>query len=74
MMQRESLLKRIKKDIEGLSPEEQSELIEILMFNLKKKRTVAKDSADWDNLYGLGKGLWREDAQKYVSSLREDRI
>ena len=23
--------------------------------------------------YGLGRGLWKEDAQEYVSRLREDR-
>jgi hypothetical protein len=29
---------------------------------------------DWNDLYGLGKGLWKEDAQAYVSLSREDRM
>ncbi|MBI5236730.1 MAG: hypothetical protein HY886_10855 [Deltaproteobacteria bacterium] len=29
---------------------------------------------NWDTLYGLGKGLWKEDAQEYIKRLRDERI
>jgi len=33
-----------------------------------------ENKLDWAALYGLGKGLWEEDAQEYVDHLREDRM
>lgn len=62
-MQGGSVLERIKKEIEGLSPQDQLELIEGLVSKLKKSHHLTKRVADWDDLYGLGKGLWKEDAQ-----------
>jgi hypothetical protein len=35
---------------------------------------IKKDSLDWNELYGLGKGLWEnKDAQQYINKLRKDR-
>jgi hypothetical protein len=34
-----------------------------------------KKELNWSKLYGLGKGLWKEqDAQEYVNRVREHRI
>lgn len=42
---------------------------------MRKGGLSIKKELDWNNLYGLGKGLWKgEDAQEYVNRLREDRI
>jgi hypothetical protein len=27
----------------------------------------------WEEMYGIGKGVWKIDAQEYVNHLREDR-
>jgi len=45
-----------------------------LVSKLRKSHTLGKKFADWGELYGLGKELWKEDAQEYVNHLREDRI
>ena len=64
----------IQKVIEGLTPEEQLELMERLARNLRQTRRGSKKELDWSKMYGIGKGLWKgEDAQAYVSRLREDR-
>jgi hypothetical protein len=42
---------------------------------LRKSGITAKTELDWKALYGLGKGLWKdEDAQEYVNRLREERV
>jgi len=73
-MQRRSLLERIEKEAEGLSPQEQLELVERLIQKLRKKSHFLKKELDWNGLYGLGKALWKGvDAQEYVNRLREER-
>ena len=71
-MRRQSALNNIERAIEGLSPEEQLKLVERLAQRLRRTGLVKKD-LEWSELYGLGKGLWKEDAQRYVSRSREDR-
>ena len=72
-MPRAVTLGQIEKEIERLTPQEQLKLVEKLARSLGKKgRTVRKELV-WTGLYGLGKGLWREDAQEYVNKLREER-
>ncbi len=67
-----SLVKKIEKDLESLSAQEQFELLERLIRRLREKRhKVLK--IGWQELYGLGRGLWREDAQEYVDTMREER-
>ncbi len=73
-MRKSISLEKIKKEIEGLTPREQLKLVESLAHTLRKTELVIKRELDWSNLYGLGKGLWKnEDAQEYVNKLREDR-
>ena len=64
----------IQKEIEGLTTEEQLELMERLARNLRQTRRGPKKELDWSEIYGIAKGLWKgEDAQDYVNRLREDR-
>jgi len=71
-MRRQSALNNIERAIEGLSPEEQLRLVERLAQRLRRTGLAKKD-LEWSEFYGLGKGLWKEDAQRYVSRSREDR-
>jgi hypothetical protein len=65
----------IEKGIETLELQEQLELMEKLIHLIKKSELSMKKKLDWNELYGLGKGLWNgEDAQEYVDRLREERI
>lgn len=74
-MPRSSTLGKIEKEIERLSPKDQLKLVEKLAHQLRKTGIAVKKELDWKNLYGLGKGLWKdEDAQDYVNRLREDRV
>lgn len=73
-MPRASTLGKIEKEVEKLSPLEQLELVERLAHQLRKTGIAMKKQLDWSGLYGLGKGLWKEDVQEYVSRLREDRV
>ncbi len=66
-------LGKIEKEIEKLSPQEQLALVERLAHHLRKTGITVKRERDWKGLYGLGIGLWKEDAQAYVNRLREDR-
>lgn len=64
----------IEREIEKLKPQEQLKLVRRLTHRLKKTRVSVKKELDWKEFYGLGKGLWKkEDAQKYVNRLREER-
>ena len=67
-------IEKIEKEIKDLSPQEQLKLLETLVHHLRKIYLPLTKELDWKKLYGLGKGLWeKEDAQKYVNRLREDR-
>jgi len=71
----ETPLEIIEKQVARLSLYDHIKLIETLARQLRQKNTSAKQSLNWTELYGLGKGLWvKEDAQEYVNRLREDRI
>ena len=72
-MRKQVALKNIEKVIEELTPQDQLKLVERLAQRLRKTGLVIKKEVDWNELYGLGKGLWKEDAQNYVDRLREDR-
>lgn len=66
-------LEKIEQEAFHLNPKEQLQLIEKLIRELKQKTAVGQ-SLDWKTLYGLGRGLWKnQDAQDYVNQLREDR-
>jgi hypothetical protein len=75
IMSRASMIGKIEKEIERLSPKDQLKLVEKLAHQLRKSGITAKKDLDWKGLYGLGKGLWKgEDAQQYVNRLREERV
>ena len=68
-----SMLPKITKDIEQLTPQEQLQLVETIVHRLRITDMADENELDWRELYGLGKGLWEEDAQAYVERLRSDR-
>ncbi len=73
-MPRANTLEKIEKEVEKLSPKDQLKLVERLAHQLRKTGIVMKKQLDWKGLYGLGKGLWKEDAQEYINRMREDRV
>jgi hypothetical protein len=74
-MPKGSTLEKIEKEIERLSPRDQLKLVEKVAHQLRKLGVSGRRDLDWEGLYGLGKGLWKgEDAQEYVTRLREDRV
>ncbi|MBU2637290.1 MAG: hypothetical protein KJ963_09465, partial [Bacteroidetes bacterium] len=65
----------IEKELDHLSKADQVKLLNRLINRLRKKNLTIKKELDWTKLYGVGRGLWKdEDAQKYVNRLREERI
>ena len=74
MMAQDLALTKIEKEIERLTPQEQLKLVERLAHNLRMTGVPARNELDWNEIYGIGKGLWKgEDAQSYVNRVREDR-
>ena len=68
-------IEHITKQAEHLPLPDYIELIERLVHRLRDKRDTPPIQYDWQELYGLGKGLWdNEDAQEYVNRLREERL
>lgn len=66
-------LDRVLHEIEALPVEDRLELVERIVHSLKTSH-LPKRELDWKELYGLGKGLWKNlDGQEYVNQLREDR-
>lgn len=72
-MRKQTAIENIERAIEGLTLKEQLKPAEKLTRQLRKSVLITQKELDWRKLYGLGKGLWKEDAQKYVSRSREDR-
>ncbi|MEW5767858.1 MAG: hypothetical protein AB1797_09585 [bacterium] len=72
-MRKGATLEKIKKEIGRLTPQEQLKLVEKVAQQLRTG-LAGKRELNWSKLYGLGKGLWKEDAQEYVNRLKEDRI
>jgi hypothetical protein len=70
-VQRRLTIREIEKETKRLTPEERLELVERLIHGLRMTGTAEGKPLDWNQLYGLGKGLWKgEDAQEYVDRLR----
>ena len=62
------------KTLDAMNLSEHIKLMEALTHQLREKSLSAQQKLEWEELYGLGKGLWdNEDAQDYVNRLREDR-
>ncbi|MBI4723007.1 MAG: hypothetical protein HY769_08465 [Candidatus Stahlbacteria bacterium] len=67
-------LEKIRKEVQLLTLQEQLRLIENLIHQLRDTTLISEKLLDLNGLYGLGKGLWEEDAQEYVNQIRENRI
>jgi hypothetical protein len=67
-------LERIEQVIFNLPFEEQLEFMEKMISHLKEQNLKPNETKfNWNEYYGIAKGLWNEDAQQYVNHLREDR-
>lgn len=70
-----SAVEQITREAESLPLPDYIDLIERLVHRLRDKGDTQPVQYNWQELYGLGKGLWdKEDAQDYVNRLREDRL
>ncbi len=58
----------------GLSRLEKLKLMELLVHQLKVENETQEDSITWEEMYGIGSGIWKDDAQQYVNRLREERF
>jgi hypothetical protein len=73
-MPRVSSLQQLERAIRELQPEQQLELVERVVHQLRRRRPKAPGKVSADDLYGSGKHIWGdEDAQEYVNRMREDR-
>ena len=72
-MQQNILIDKIEKEVEQLSPKEQLVILEKIAHNLRAIVSTKKN-VDWNELYGSGKNVWKEDAQEFVTKLREERL
>lgn len=60
-------------EIEKLPMADKLELVEKVIHRLKIEQSD-KPQVDWNELYGMGKGIWDGlDAQDYVNQLRAER-
>jgi hypothetical protein len=67
-------IEKITQAVFNLPPQEQLELMEKMINRLRARSlNLNEEEFNWDEFYGIGKGLWDEDAQEYVNRLREDR-
>ncbi|UCH98780.1 MAG: hypothetical protein JSV88_30250 [Candidatus Aminicenantes bacterium] len=62
------------KESQGLSRKERMELVEKLIHQLRMEDEEQEELLSWEEIYGIGKGIWKIDAQDYVNHLREDRF
>ena len=68
-------LEKIESQIMSLPVSEQIHLIERIARRVRSVQTKSGITLNWNDLYGMGKGIWRgDDAQDYVNRAREERI
>jgi hypothetical protein len=68
-------LEKIESQIMSLPVSDQIHLIERIARRVRSVQTKAGIALNWNDLYGMGKGIWRgDDAQDYVNRAREERI
>lgn len=73
-MSRALSLDEIETAIERMPADKQLHILGRIATSLRLKSAVRKKkTAGWDDLYGVAKGIWTEDAQEYVNSQREER-
>lgn len=66
-------LDNIWRETRKLSRLEIIELVEKLIHQLRIEETSQQELLNWEQMYGIGKGIWNVDAQAYVDKLREER-
>lgn len=66
-------LDNIWRETRKLSRLEIIELVEKLIHRLRIEETSQQELLNWEQMYGIGKGIWNVDAQAYVDKLREER-
>jgi hypothetical protein len=66
-------LNYIWKEVQVLSRSERMKLAERLIHQLRVENEEQEGLLSWEEMYGIGKGVWEIDAQEYVNQLREDR-
>lgn len=54
-------VENITRQAENLPLPDYIELIERLVYRLRDKRDMLPKHRDWQELYGLGKGLWADE-------------
>lgn len=69
-----AMVEQLTRQADTLPLPDYLELLERLVHRLRDKRDSPAVQHDGQKLYGLGKGIWTEDAQEYVNRLREDRL
>jgi hypothetical protein len=67
-------LENIESQIMNLPVSEQIHLIERIARRVRAVQTKSEVALIWSDLYGMGKGIWSDDAQDYVNRAREERI
>jgi hypothetical protein len=68
-------LEKIERQIISLPVSEQIHLIERIARRVRSAQTKSGTALNWNDLYGMGKGLWKGDeAQDYVNRARAERI
>jgi hypothetical protein len=73
-MRTENNLEKIESQIMSLPVSEQIHLIERIARRVRSVQTKSGTTLNWNDLYGIGKGIWRgDDAQDYVNRAREER-
>ena len=66
-------LNYIWKEVQVLSRSERMKLAERLIHQLRVEDEEQEGLLSWEEMYGIGKGVWEIDAQGYVNQLREER-
>jgi hypothetical protein len=65
-------LNYIWKEVQVLSRSERMKLAERLIHQLRVEDEEQEGLLSWEEMYGIGKGVWEIDAQEYVNQLREE--
>ena len=66
-------LNHIWNEAQGLPKTQRMKLVEKLIHQLIIEDEINEPLLTWQEMYGIGKGIWNMDAQEYVNQIREDR-
>lgn len=67
-------LDEIETAIERMPADKQLHILKKIATSLRMESLTRKRKTGWNDLYGSAKGVWTEDAQKFVSAQREERL